>query len=180
MCSSCIRLPRPSARAATAQDVLRYSGIQLIAARAFDTSGYRLEDRDAPTIAEICRRLDGVPLAIELVSSRMAGRRPETVLEELDDRFRTLKRDSPGGPPRHETLLLTLEWSYALLTRDEAIVLRALAIFAGSFDTDSVARVLAHRALSPVAAFDAVAGLWRRPCVSSPPPRMRLDRSSSI
>jgi len=160
-----LEVPPPD-HAGTAQDVLRYSAIQLIAARAFETSGYRLDDRDAPTIAEICRRLDGVPLAIELVSSRMAGRNAETVLEELDDGFRMLKRGSPGGPARQETLLLTLEWSYALLTRDEALVLRALAIFAGSFDTDSVVGVLAGHDLSPVAAFDAVAGLRAKSMIS--------------
>ena len=114
----------PPGHADTAQDVLRYSAPQLLAARAFEKGGYRVEDRDARAIGEICRRLDGAPLAIELVSSRLLGRSADIVLKELDDRFRTLRRDIPGGPLRHQTLLVTLEWSYALLTRDEAAVLR--------------------------------------------------------
>lgn len=160
-----LEVPPPD-HADTAEDVLRYSAAQFLAARALESSGYRIEDRSAGAIAEICRRLDGAPLAIELVSSRMAGRSAEMVLEELDDRFRILKRDGPGGPERQRTLLLTLEWSYALLTEDEAAVLRALSIFAGSFDTDSAVHVVAHHGKAPVATFDAVAGLRAKSMLS--------------
>lgn len=156
----------PQDHADTALDVLRYSAPQLLAARAFEKAGYRVEDEDAPAIAEICRRLDGAPLAIELVSSRLAGRSAGTVLRELDDRFRALRRDSPGGPLRQQTLLVTLEWSYALLTSDEAAVLRAISIFAGSFDTDAAVRIVAHLALAPSATFDAVAGLRAKSMLS--------------
>ncbi|MCV9942158.1 MULTISPECIES: winged helix-turn-helix domain-containing protein [unclassified Rhizobium] len=156
----------PADHADTARDVLLYSAPQLLAARAFEKTGYRVEDKDARAIAEICRRLDGAPLAIELVSSRLAGRSAGTVLEELDDRFRTLRRDSPGGPLRQRTLLVTLEWSYALLTSDEAAVLRAISIFAGSFDTDAAVRVVAHLGLAPSATFDAIAGLSAKSMLS--------------
>jgi predicted ATPase len=149
----------PPGHADTAHDVLRYSAPQLLAARAFEKGGYRVEDRDALAIGEICRRLDGAPLAIELVSSRLPGRSAEIVLKELDDRFRTLRRDSPGGPLRHQTLLVTLEWSYALLTKHEAAVLRAISIFAGSFDVDSVIRIAAHLDLALSETLDAIAGL---------------------
>jgi predicted ATPase/DNA-binding winged helix-turn-helix (wHTH) protein len=150
----------------TAEDVLRYSAPQLLAARAFEKAGYSLEDADARAFADICRRLDGAPLAIELVSSRLSGRSADAVRRELDDRFRTLRRDSPGGPLRHQTLLVTLEWSYALLTEDEAVVLRAMSIFAGSFDTDSVVRVVAHHPLAPSDALDAIAGLRSKSMLS--------------
>jgi predicted ATPase/DNA-binding winged helix-turn-helix (wHTH) protein len=150
----------------TAEDVLRYSAPQLLAARAFEKASYRLADADARAFADICRRLDGAPLAIELVSSRLLGRSADAVRCELDDRFRTVRRDSPGGPLRHQTLLVTLEWSYALLTRDEAVVLRAMSIFAGSFDTDSVVHVLAHRDLAPIDVLDAIAGLRAKSMLS--------------
>ena len=160
-----LEVPPPN-HVGTAEDVLRYSAPQLLAARAFEKAGYRLEDADARAFADICRRLDGAPLAIELVSSRLSGRSADVVLHELDDRFRTLRRDSPGGPLRHQTLLVTLEWSYALLTGDEAVVLRAISIFAGSFDTDSVVRVVAHRHLAPIDALDAIAGLRAKSMLS--------------
>lgn len=156
----------PSNQVDTARDVLRYSAPQLLAARAFEKAGYRLQDADARAFADICRRLDGAPLAIELVSSRLLGRSADAVRSELDDRFRTLRRDSPGGPLRHQTLLVTLEWSYALLTRDEAIVLRAMSIFAGSFDTDSVVRLVAHHHLAPSDTLDAIAGLRAKSMLS--------------
>jgi predicted ATPase/DNA-binding winged helix-turn-helix (wHTH) protein len=156
----------PPGDADTARDVLRYSAPQLLAARAFEKGGYRVEDRDARAIGEICRRLDGAPLAIELVSSRLLGRSADIVLKELDDRFRTLRRDIPGGPLRHQTLLVTLEWSYALLTRDEAAVLRAISIFAGSFDMDSLIRIVAHLGLALSETFDAIAGLLSKSMLS--------------
>jgi DNA-binding winged helix-turn-helix (wHTH) protein len=109
--------------------VLAYSGPQLLTTLAFDKAGYRIAEKDASAIAEICRRLDGAPLAIELASSRLKGRSADFVLRELDDRFRRLRRDGPGGPLRQQTLLLTLEWSYALLTRSEAEALRVISIF---------------------------------------------------
>lgn len=144
---------------ANASDVLRFTAPQLLAQRVFEKTGYRILDSDAPAVAEICRRLDGAPLSIELVSSRFAGRSAAAVLDELDDRFRTLRRDLPGGPLRQQTLLATLEWSYALLTTNEAALLRALSIFAGSFDMDSAVAAVAHTGLSLVDTYDAVSQL---------------------
>jgi hypothetical protein len=121
---------------------------------------------DARSLAEICRRLDGSPLAIELVSSRFSGRTADTVLSELDDRFRVLRGDRPDVPLRQRTLLITLEWSYALLTREEAAVLRAVSIFAGAFDVQAAARVVEHHGLSPSDAHDAIGGLRSKSMLS--------------
>jgi len=107
----------PSDHEHTAHSVMRYSAPQLLEARAFDKTGYRVSDADAGAIAEICRRLDGAPLALELVSSRFASRMAGIVLNELDDRFRTLRCHPSTAPLRQQTLLATLEWSYALLNQ---------------------------------------------------------------
>jgi len=163
----------PTEHSDTAADVLRYAAPQLLATRALEQGGYRLRDEDASTFAEICNRLDGAPLALELVAPRLALRGAEAVLRELDDRLGVLQRETPGGPLRQQTLLVTLEWSYALLTDIEASVLRALSIFAGSFDTDSAVRLVAHLALAPVDAFDAIAGLRAKSMLS-------LDPSSEV
>lgn len=127
-----------------AEDVLRYSAAQLLVARANEKSGYVLNDEDARPIGEICRRLDGAPLALELISSRLVARNTGAILQKLDDRFRNLRRLSPGGPLRQQTLLATLEWSYSLLEAHEASVLRAISIFAGQFAAEDAERVLAH------------------------------------
>ena len=156
----------PVDHAETIDDVLSYSAPQLLAARALESSGYSPGNQDAKVIAEICRRLDGAPLAIELVSSRLAGRSADLVLKELDDRFRTLRSNRPGAPLRQQTLLITLEWSYALLGRAEAATLRAVSIFAGSFDIDAAARVVEHHGLTPSDAADAIAGLRSKSMLS--------------
>jgi predicted ATPase/DNA-binding winged helix-turn-helix (wHTH) protein len=158
--------------------VLAYSGPQLLTTLAFDKAGYRIAEKDASAIAEICRRLDGAPLAIELASSRLKGRSADFVLGELDDRFRRLRRDGPGGPLRQQTLLLTLEWSYALLTRTEADALRAISIFSGTFVTDSVIYVCAALKLVPATAVEAISGLLGKSMLSidqgTGEPRYRL------
>lgn len=143
----------------TVEAILAFSAPQLFTTLAFDKAGHRITEKDAPAIAEICRRLDGAPLAIELASSRLKGRSAALVLSELEDRFRRLRRDDPGGPLRQQTLLLTLEWSYALLTRSEAEVLRAISIFSGTFIADSVIYVAAALELSPSTVVKAISGL---------------------
>lgn len=143
----------------TVEAVLAYSAPQLLTALASDKAGYKMTEKDAPAIAKICRRLDGAPLAIELASSRLKGRSADLALRELDDRFRRLRRDDPGGPLRQQTLLLTLEWSYALLTRSEADALRAISIFSGTFVADSITYVSAALGLMPATVVEAISGL---------------------
>jgi predicted ATPase/DNA-binding winged helix-turn-helix (wHTH) protein len=149
----------PKKLAQTAAEVLRYSAPQLLQARAAERSRFRIVDANAQAIAEICRELDGAPLAIELVASRLDGRSPETVLRELEDRFRTLRRESATGPLRQRTLRLTLEWSYALLGEDEAHALRVLSIFAGSFSEEDALRGMIPPGQSPARFADAIEGL---------------------
>ena len=162
----------------TVEAVLAYSGPQLLTTLASDKAGYRIAEKDAPAIAEICRRLDGAPLAIELASSRLKGRSADLVLGELEDRFRRLRRDGPGGPLRQQTLLLTLEWSYALLTRSEADALRAISVFSGTFVTDSVIYVGAALELVPATVVEAISGLLGKSMLSidqgAGEPRYRL------
>jgi len=161
----------PFNEAITAPELLRFAAPQLLAERALEKTGHRLQDSEAYAVAEICRRLDGSPLAIELVSSRFAGRSAGVVLKELDDRFRALRRYSTGAPLRQQTMLSTLEWSYALLTGNEATVLRSLSIFAGSFDTDAAFGVVAPLGLPTVDTFSAISGLQAKSMLN-------LDRQS--
>ncbi|RUM07638.1 ATP-binding protein [Rhizobium chutanense] len=156
----------PPASTYTAKQVLRYSAPQLLVERASENGKYTMKDGDASAVAEICRRLDGSPLAIELISSRLSSRNAPDVLQELDDRFTALVGHDQEGPPRQQTLLATLEWSYALLTRNEAAVLRAISIFVTPFDMDAVVSVVAHCRLDPTAVFDAVAGLRAKSMLS--------------
>jgi predicted ATPase len=172
-------LDLPPKEATTTQDILKYSACQLLATRASESADYHIADADARAIAEICRRVDGMPLAIELVSSRLALRSADGVLDELDDRFRTLRRQDPGSPLRQQTLLVTLEWSYALLTRDEATVLRAVSIFAGAFDASWAHVVVCPRRFASIDTCAIIDGLRAKSMLSmfvrsSGEPRYRL------
>ncbi len=94
-------------------------------------SDFQLTEAMAATVSDICRRLDGMPLAIELAAARLTSLSPTDVLERLDDRFRLLATDSRTVAARHQTLAATLEWSHDLLSPAEARLLRRLSIFAG-------------------------------------------------
>jgi tetratricopeptide (TPR) repeat protein len=97
-------------------------------------------DADIVAVTEICRRLDGIALAIELAAARMVSMTPGEVLARLNDRFRLLS-GSRRGLERHQTLRQAVQWSYDLLTPDEQSVLGACAVFAGGFDAVSVTAV---------------------------------------
>ncbi len=98
------------------------------------------DDVAVDAVTEICRRLDGIALAIELAAARMVSMTPGEVLARLNDRFRLLS-GSRRGLERHQTLRQAVQWSYDLLTTDEQTVLAACAVFAGGFDTGSVTAV---------------------------------------
>jgi predicted ATPase len=109
------------------------------AARALP--GFTPRDQDAAAIARICRRLDGIPLAIELAAARVKVLGPEEIAERLDDRFRLLARGDESAPARHRTLRALVDWSYDLLSGDEQRLLAQLSVFAGGCEVDAVEAV---------------------------------------
>jgi predicted ATPase/DNA-binding SARP family transcriptional activator len=102
---------------------------------------FRLTAHNAPVVAQIGRRLDGIPLAIELAAARTKVFPPEQIAVRLDDRFRLLTGGSRTALPRHQTLLALIEWSHQLLTAVERALLRRLAVFAGSFSLEAAQAV---------------------------------------
>jgi predicted ATPase len=123
--------------------------------------GFVLDDDgvDVGAVTEICRRLDGIALAIELAAARMVSMSPTEVLARLNDRFRLLS-GSRRGLERHQTLRQAVQWSYDLLSEDEQSVLAACAVFAGGFDTVSVTAV--HAGLDEYEMLDLVDSLVRK------------------
>ena len=140
----------------TADAAREFPAFELFAARASERAAYPLTDTDAPAVAEICRRLDGNALAIELAATQTAAFSPARILQMLDDRFRLLRLGPPGAPLRQQSLLATLDWSYSLLSEHEAALLRAISVFAGTFSLDGAAAV-SNR--NPVEVVDALAQL---------------------
>jgi predicted ATPase len=134
----------PAADAHDGDDPLRYGAVRLFAERARAAEPHFAPDRrNALTIAAICRRLDGIPLAIELAAPRAAILGIDGLAARLDDRFRLLAGGRRTALPRHQTLRATLDWSYELLTESERVVLRRLAVFAGGFTMQAASAVAA-------------------------------------
>ncbi|HEV2443722.1 MAG TPA: winged helix-turn-helix domain-containing protein [Steroidobacteraceae bacterium] len=128
---------------------LRHDAVRLFVARARAADPhFDLSERNAATIATICRRLDGIPLAIELAAARAAALGIEGLARRLDLRFHVLTGGRRTALPRHQTLRATLDWSHRLLAEPDRIVLRRLAVFAGSFSLEAAARVVADSALA--------------------------------
>jgi len=126
----------PSSPHLDAEEALTFPAIQLFVDRATDRlESFRLSDADAPTVAAICRKLDGLALAIEFAATRIDAFGVGGLLKQLDSRFR-LVTGRRAGPERHRTLAATLDWSYGLLSASEAALLRAVSVFAGVFDID--------------------------------------------
>jgi len=107
-----------------------------LAARAFEISAY-----NAPAVADLCRRLDGIPLAIELAAARVGLMSPNQILHRLQDRFGLLTGGSRTGPARHRTLQSAIDWSHDLLSDSEQRLFRRLSVFAGSFSLEAIEQV---------------------------------------
>jgi predicted ATPase/DNA-binding NarL/FixJ family response regulator len=102
---------------------------------------FAVTDRNAPAAARICRRLDGIPLAIELAAARASALSVEQIAARLDDQLRLLTRGARTAVPRQQTLRATIDWSHDLLSEDERAVFRRLAVFAGSFALEAAEAV---------------------------------------
>lgn len=117
--------------------------IQLFVDRAgLVQPAFRITADNAQAVSEICRRLDGIPLAIELAAARVRSLSPVQIADGLDDRFRLLTGRARTAVRRQHTLRASMDWSYALLTENERLLFRRLAVFPGSFDLDA-ARAIA-------------------------------------
>lgn len=141
-----LSLPEPTARSeAIGLDDLRESAaVRLFVDRATSSvPSFLLSPENAPAVAEVCRRLDGIPLAIELAAARVRVLSPSQLASRLDDRFRVLAGRSRSAPLRHQTLRATIDWSYELLADEERAVLRALSVFAGDCGLDAAEVVVA-------------------------------------
>jgi predicted ATPase/DNA-binding CsgD family transcriptional regulator len=121
---------------------------------------FRVTDANAPAVAQICQRLDGIPLAIELAAARLRHLSAERIAQELDDRFRLLVGGSRVVLPRQQTLAASVAWSHDLLSDDEQLVLRRLGVFAGRFELDAAEHVVATLGdFDAVQVFDVVSRL---------------------
>jgi predicted ATPase len=152
----------------TPGEALRYPAVELFDERAGPVvDGFALGEGDVPAVLEICRKLDGVPLAIELAAARVDAFGVKDLAVRLDNRFTLLTKGRRTALPRHQTLRATLDWSYELLAAPERVVLRRLAIFAGGFTLQGASAVAADDDIAAPDVIDCVINLVTKSLVSA-------------
>jgi predicted ATPase/transcriptional regulator with XRE-family HTH domain len=147
-----------------------YGAIELFTdrARAIDY-GFALTDENTPTVAELCRRLDGIPLAIELAAARVKVLSPQQLVQRLDERFRVLTGGERTALPRHQTMRALIDWSYDLLSEPERTLFRKLSVFAGGFTLETAAAVCADDTNDEFAVLDLLSSLVDKSLVQADP-----------
>ncbi|MBV8530173.1 MAG: hypothetical protein JO104_02565, partial [Candidatus Eremiobacteraeota bacterium] len=169
-----LRLPSlavpPQDDVVTPQVLLSYGAVALFADRALAADGrFAVTSENAPFVAEICRRLDGIPLAIELAAARITVLSPQHLAQRLDERFRVLTGGDRSALPRHQTMRALIDWSYDLLSEPERSLFRKLSIFAGGFTLEGAAAVCGDADCDDLAVLDLISSLVDKSLVQSDP-----------
>jgi predicted ATPase/class 3 adenylate cyclase len=150
----------PPASTSSADEVAASDAARLFAERAESARpGFTIDAANAVQVAEVCRRLDGMPLAIELAAARVAVMGPGEIASLLDERFRLLTGGRRTAVERHQTLRATVEWSYSLLDERDRVVFERLGVFSGSFDIDAAVDVVASDDVERWDVLESVASL---------------------
>lgn len=153
-------LSENEARRLRAADAMRCAAIALFAERAAAAERrFALTDENAPAVADICRRLDGIPLAIELAASKMSLLSVRQLSEMLNARFRVLSQTRSNRLPRQQTLRALIDWSFDLLDEDERAVFRRLAIFAGGWTLQAAAAACSDDSIDAWQVLDLLSAL---------------------
>ena len=153
-----------------AESALSFGSVALFDDRARAANhSFRITDETAPAVAEICRRLDGIPLAIELAAARMRILTPSQLARQLDERFRVLTGGDRTALPRQQTMRALIDWSYDLLTEQEQRLFRELSVFAGSFSSQTAMDVCATAEITEFDVLDLLSSLVDKSFVLSEP-----------
>jgi predicted ATPase len=152
----------------SAVEALAFPAIELFVERAAEgLDEYDLSDEDAPIVAEICRRLDGIPLAIELAAARVGTFGVRGLAAHLVDRFRLLTSGRRSAPPRHRTLRAAVDWSHEVLSQNERAVLRRLTVFAAGFTMDAAAEIAVSAETNGADVVEVIADLVTKSLVTA-------------
>jgi predicted ATPase/class 3 adenylate cyclase len=153
-------LTLPDASAESIDDLAGSDAVQLFAERArAHQADFVIDAITAPDAVTICRRLDGIPLALELAAARLSSMSVAQVAARLDQRFRLLTGGSRNAMPRQQTLQATVEWSFGLLTAAERQTMTRLSVFAGGFDLEAAEAICASEAIDALDALDLLGSL---------------------
>jgi len=160
----------PPREALTAQAALPYGAVALFTERAMASDArFTLTDSNARYVTEISRRLDGIPLAIELAAARIKVLSPQELAQKLDERFRVLTGGDRSALPRHRTMRALIDWSYDLLSEQERTLFRKLSIFAGGFTLETASAVCGDETLDELAVLELLTSLVDKSLVHAEP-----------
>jgi predicted ATPase/tetratricopeptide (TPR) repeat protein len=150
----------PADQALSPIDALSFGAPLLFAERAGSVDNrFALTEENVSHVVEICRRLDGIPLAIELAAARIRLIAPQRIAQMLDERFRVLTGGNRSALPRHQTMRALIDWSYELLSQPEREIFCKLSIFAGGFTLESAVATCSDAPLDEIAVFEALSSL---------------------
>jgi predicted ATPase len=150
----------PSAPMLITEGTSHYGAAQLFVDRALlNNNRFALTEENAPHVAEICRRLDGIPLAIELAAARVKALSPLQIAQRLNERFRVLTGGDRSALPRHQTMRALIDWSYDLLSDDERALFRKTSIFSGGFTLESATAVCGTETIDEIALLELLTSL---------------------
>ncbi|CAM04117.1 non-specific serine/threonine protein kinase [Saccharopolyspora erythraea NRRL 2338] len=172
-------LPEPQPPLPSVQALSRYEAVALFEERAKAIRpGFTVDDDNAAAVVQLCRRLDGMPLAIELAAARLQALSVEQVVQRLDDRYRLLTAGSRAALPQQQTLRALIDWSHDLCTPAERVLWARLSVFAGTFDLAAAETVCAGDGIEANDVAALVVGLVSKSVLlldgDSPQPRYRL------
>jgi predicted ATPase/DNA-binding winged helix-turn-helix (wHTH) protein len=154
-----LRVP-PDSVELTLEDILRYPAVELFTERAAAiVEQLSFDCGELAAVVEICRRLDGMPLALELAAAQVNVFGVRGLAGRLDDRFTILTKGRRTALPRHQTLRAAIDWSYYLLLETEQRILAGIAVFQGDFTMDAAAAVVAGDRIQPTDVFEGLANL---------------------
>jgi predicted ATPase/DNA-binding CsgD family transcriptional regulator len=160
-----LELPSPHAAESLAQQRQNEAVTLFVERAAAATGSFELTASNQTAVVDVCRRLDGLPLAIELAAVRTRALSPEQIRDRLGDRFGLLTGGSRAALPRHQTLRTTIEWSYDLLAPAERTLLTRLCVFAGRFRLEDVEAVCSSEDVPAAGALDLLSSLVDRSLV---------------
>ena len=166
-------LPTPG-EGMTVETLAQFDAVRLFVDRAIRARpNFGLTTENGPAVAEICSRLDGIPLAIELAAARAKSLTPQQILAGLEDSLRLLTGGSRLVMPRQQTLEASIAWSYELLASSERTLLRRLSVFAGGWDLESAESICSDESLPAMDVLDALEHLIDQSLV-------RVDETGSV
>ena len=154
-----LSLPAPNSRISV-DTIMRCEAVHLFIERAMAVQpAFTLNEQNASAVVEICRRLDGIPLALELAAARVRSLSVEQIAERVNDRFRLLTTGDRTALPRQQTLRALIDWSFDLLTEMERVLFRRLAVFAGGWTLEAAEAVGSGDGVHPSEVLDLLADL---------------------